>query len=165
MKGPKYTEEVWNNDLNFFIQALQFYLKMSAMRIKIQPPMDNIMKRKAKDDMGALFEDWAYMYFSKESGNTDKLISKPDAFEEFKSFSGAAKNYWTMNRFSKAIKAFANINPQVAELNPKELRNNSGRIIRKVDGKATEMIYLRTYPDGSQTPRALTADEPEDEPF
>lgn len=70
-----------------------------------------------------------------------------------------------MNRFSKAIKAFANINPQISELNPKELRNNSGRIIRKIDGKATEMIYLRTYTDSGQSPRALTADKPEDEPF
>ena len=167
MRGAKYSEEEWNNDLNFFIQALQFYLQMAAQRIKIQPPMDNIMKRKNRDDMGALFEDWAYMYFSKESGNTDKLISKPDAFDEFKAFSGAAKTYWTMNRFTKAIKAFSNINPEIADLNPKELRNSSGRIIRKVDGKATEMIYLRSYIQGTQEPKALTAvsRENEDDPF
>ena len=168
MRGPKYTEEEWNNDLNFFIQALQFYLKMASMRIKIQPPMDNIMKRKNKDDMGTLFEDWAYMYFSKESGNTDKLIPKSSAFEEVKAFSGAAKSYWTMNRFTKAIKAFASINPDVAELNPKELRNSSGRIIRKVDGKATEMTYLRTYSEDGRTPRALMESrntDDEKEPF
>lgn len=167
MRGPKYTEEEWNADLNFFIQALQFYLKMAAQRIKIQPPMGNIMKRKSKEDMGALFEDWAYMFFSSESGNTDKFISKAEAFEEFKTFSGAAKHYWTMNRFTKAIKAFANINPDVAELNPKELRNSAGRIIRKVDGKATEMIYLRTFIEGTDEPRALRekAGEEDDKPF
>ena len=53
---------------------------------------------------------------------------------------------WTTNKFSKAIKEFAQQCDWIEELNPKELCNdNKGRIIRQKFGKSVEMYYFKTY--------------------
>lgn len=141
----EYNEEEWCADINFFVQCLQFYLSLIDEPIKIQPPMDNIMKRRFKADMGANFEDWAYSYFSEEGENLDKRVIKSDALESFKRHTGL--NNWTMQRFTKALKGFVRLCPYVKELNPAELLNGSGRLIAKIDNETKEMIYLRTYND------------------
>jgi hypothetical protein len=140
-----YNEEEWNQDINFMIQCCRFYLSLVDESIKIQPPMDNIMKRKYKADMGDHFENWAYSYFAEDSDRLDALIVREEAFEAYKRFSGLKQ--CTMQKFSKALKGFAKLCPYIAELNPDELLNSSGRIVKKVEGKTTDMIYLRTVKD------------------
>ncbi len=50
-----------------------------------------------------------------------------------------------MQRFTKALKGFVALCPYIEELNPKDLCNSQGRIVRKdSDGKAADMIYLRS---------------------
>ena len=50
-----------------------------------------------------------------------------------------------MQRFTKALKGFVALCPYIDELNPKDLCNSQGRIVRKDnDGKAADMIYLRS---------------------
>lgn len=134
-----YNEEEWNQDINFMLQCCRFYLSVEES-IKIQPPMDNILKRKYKADMGANFEDWAYSYFSEESDKLDELVIREEAFEAYKRFSGL--NKCSMQKFTKALKGFANLCPYIAELNPEFLLNGSGRIVKKVEGKSVDMIYL-----------------------
>lgn len=139
-----YAEEDWNQDLNFFAQCLQFYLAMAAEGIKIQPPMENIIKRKYKADMGASFEDWAYSYFSEEGEHVNEPIQRDIAYDDFIMFSKVQKTYWTMQKFTKALRGFVNLCPYIAELNPQEMLNSSGRLMQKIEGKTKEMIYLRT---------------------
>ena len=141
-----YTENEWNADLNFFLQCCKFYLSLSGESIKILPPMENIIKRKFKADMGVNFEDWAGSYFSEESGRLDTFVVREKAFTDFKQSTGT--NKMTMQSFTKKLRAFVELCPFVSELNPSDLCNSQHRIIRRdpsnPNGSPTEMIYLRS---------------------
>lgn len=134
-----YTEEEWNLDFNFFASCLKFFLSVPSPR-KINPPMDNVTKRNLKTEMGEIFENWADVYFSEESGNTDNLLSKADALRSF--IESTNQHKWTMNKFTRSLKAWCRYHNYIFD--PEEFRNSSGRIIRKVDDKPTEMIYIQT---------------------
>lgn len=157
-----YSEEDWNQDLNFFAQCLQFYMAMSEYGIKIQPPMANIIKRKYKADMGASFEDWAYSYFSEEGEHVNAFIQRDNAYDEFIAFAKVPKSYWTMQRFTKALKGFANLCPYIDTMNPDEMLNSSGRLLKKVEGQTKEMIYLRTISKGNQESGTFVPNENKD---
>lgn len=142
-----YSDAEWNADINFFIQCCRFYLSLAGEPIKILPPMANIVKRKFKADMGANFEDWASSYFSEESGRLDDFIVREKAFTDFKQFSGINKA--TTQSFTKKLRAFVNLCPYIAELNPSDLCNSQHRIIRRAKDaqpgdSPVEMIYLRS---------------------
>jgi hypothetical protein len=167
-----YSEDEWNQDLNFILQCVKFYLSVCNEPIKLLPPMANIIYRKHKQDMGSNFEDWAQVYFGLESGRLDAFVPRIKAFEDFKGHGGRVQGM-TPQTFMKKLAAFALLCPWVEELNPKELRNSSGRITRREEGAApgsspVEMIYMKKK---TETPRntpseaELWAQEHEDEPF
>lgn len=158
MTKNDYSEEDWNQDCNFFAQCLQFYLSMVELGIKIQPPMDNIVKRKYKADMGANFEDWAYSYFAEDGENVNTFVQREKAHDDFIAFAKVSKGFWTMQRFTKALRGFAELCPYICELNPQELLNSNGRLLKKVDGQTKEMIYLRTQPKKISTTSQETND-------
>lgn len=144
MTNTDYGEEDWNWDLNFFAQCLQFYLAMVDRNVKIQPPMDNILKRKRKADMGSDFEDWAYCYFSEDGENLNTPLVREQVYDDFIVASKSKKDFWKMQRFTKALRSFSELCPYIAEMNPADLLNKSGRYLQKVDGKTKEMIYMRS---------------------
>ncbi len=166
--GRDYSEAEWNADYNFMMQCCRFYLSLAPENLKLQPPMGDIMLRKYRADMGSNFEDWAEVYFSPESGNLDRFIPRSEVFECFRLQTGLHK--WTPNRFKRALQGFAQFHRDRLELDPEELRNSSGRIIRKgADGRTTEMYFMRTrsgqFGDaGSETPtqQSLPFSAPED---
>jgi hypothetical protein len=131
-----FTEQEFNNVFVFWAQCLQFYLSHPD---KIDPPMDNVNKRNLMAEMGDAFRNWAAVYLSSESERLDKLISRSDAFDDYKRVSGGKKS---ANSFKKAIKAYCKFNNYV--LNPKELEPKGGRIIKRLDGKAQECFYIKT---------------------
>jgi hypothetical protein len=136
-----YTEEEWNDDFNFFAYCLQFYLGVPR-ELKLNPPMDNVTKRNLRTEMTEVFKNWADVYFDSKEGMCDKLIERDIAFKDFEAKSGQHK--WTTNKFTKALKAWSKYSDYVEKLDPREFRNAKDRIIRKVDGKASEMIYVQT---------------------
>lgn len=148
MTATDYTDEDWNADINFLALCLRFYLDCADAGLKIQPPMGNIIQRKLKADMGALFEDWAQQYFTPEDGaaNLNCCIARDALYDDFISFSKASKTFWTMQRFTKSLKSFAELSPVIADLNPASMRNASGRIQRKVDGVVKDMVYMLAAP-------------------
>ena len=139
-----YPEEMWNADICFFMQCTQFYLSLCQENVKPMPPMMNILKRKFKADMGSNFEDWAYAYFSEDGDNLDRYIVRRQAYEDFINDAKVNKNFYTMQKFTKALKSFCALCPHVFELNPLDLQNSQGRISRRIDGKVEDMIYLRS---------------------
>lgn len=149
--SKSYSPEEWNNDINFILQCCQFYLSLCSEPIKLLPPMDNIIKRKYKADMGTNFEDWAASYFSEESGRLNELLVRENVFADFKQATGV--NKITMQAFSKKLRSFVALCPHIECLNPKDMCNSSGRIIRKetiapgLPQKAVEMIYLKKIED------------------
>lgn len=142
--GEHYTNEMWNDDVNFMLDCIQFYLKVSKEVVKITPPMDRIKDRISIQIMGNQFRQWAEVYFHKNSENVNTYISKNDTFNAFLRESNVKG--WTTNKFSKAIREFCSQCDWVTELNPVELVNdNKGRIIRKnFMGKSEEFYYIRT---------------------
>jgi hypothetical protein len=134
-----YTEEEWNLDFNFFAACLRFFLSIPSPK-KINPPMDNVTKRNLKTEMGEAFENWADVYFSAGNGNTDALISKEYAMKDFIESSNQHK--WTTNKFTRSLKAWCRYNDYI--FNPDAFKNTSGRIVRKIENKATDMIYIQT---------------------
>lgn len=139
-----YPEEDWTADLNFLLQCCRFYLSICDQSVKPLPPMGNIIKRKYKADMGVAFEDWAYNYFSEDGTNLDTFLVRREVYDDFIEASKVNKNFYTMHRFTKCLKAFAQLCPYVSEYNPVPMQNAQGRISRTLDGKTEDMIYLQT---------------------
>lgn len=142
--GDKYTESMWNDDVNFLLDCLQFYLNASKEVVKITPPMDRIKDRISIQIMGNQFRQWAEVYFCKDGPMVNRLIQKQDAFSAFLIDSNVKG--WTTNKFSKAMREFCQQCEWIEELNPVQLANDkNGRIIRQSMGKSYEMYYVKTY--------------------
>ncbi len=145
-----YPEHLWNADINFLLQCCRFYLRLSSRGVKLQPPMAAIMQRKYKADMGENFEDWATLYFAPGSDHLDNLIMRHTVYEEYmKTIGSLAKNY-TMNRFTKQLRAYCNYADHIDSLNPPHLCNSAGRITRRIDGRMEEHIYVQSVERAAQ---------------
>jgi len=146
-----FSEEEWNESINLIAQCLQFYLRWPE---KINPPLENVSKRNLKNIMGDAFLGWADVYFSPENDKLDSLVPRHQTFEVCQK----ELNMKTLSPqgFIKKLVAWCQFYGYM--LNPKLLQNNQGRIIRKVDSKATEMIYIQTKTD-------LTMEATNDLPF
>lgn len=134
----EFNNEQWNLAINTCMQALKFYLGLPESVDKISPPMLNVNKRNLKNTMGDAFHAWADAYFSIEAENTDKEISRRHLQDEFREYSGLR---WSPQQFKRALQAWAKFNG--LELNPREMANDQGRIIRKVGEKTEEVFYMK----------------------
>ena len=134
----------YNYYYNFCAQCIQFYLSCEE---KINPPMENVTKRTLQAEMGDAFMGWAEGFFGQMNPDNvsfkyrDVIFSKEVAFEEFIKATKQVK--WTQTKFKKAISAYCKWNSWV--LNPKDMHNSSGgRIIKSIDGKSQEVLYIST---------------------
>lgn len=156
-----YNESEWNYDLNFFAQCLKFYLSVPSPQ-KIDPPMGNVILRNLMSEMGENFKNWADVYFSQDSGNTDVKTPRDTALDDFLKTTNTTK--WSTQKFTKALKAFCRYYDY--ELNPKDIVDKNGRIIQKVNKKATDMVYVRTKTDLNPVELTEGTDvSEEDKPF
>lgn len=141
--GSNYTEEQYNANINFLIDCTQFYLDCNRNNIIIHPPMENVYKRINIAEMGnSGFYEWASSFFAPESENVDIIIRRDEVFRDFQIDTG--NRLWTTQKFMKALKAFCENTDYIRELNPRDLLGPSGRLIRKLDGKTKDCIYIRT---------------------
>ena len=141
--GSSYTEEQYNADINFLIDCTQFYLDCNRNNIIVHPPMENVYKRINIAEMGnSGFYEWASSFFAPESENVDIIIRRDEVFRDFQIDTG--NRLWTTQKFMKALKAFCENTDYIRELNPRDLLGPSGRLIRKLDGKTKDCIYIRT---------------------
>lgn len=137
-----YSEEYWNEDINFVVDCIQFYLSVSGENIKLQPPMKKAYERMNISTMGNQFRDWAEVYFSPNSLNVDKQLIKSKVMEDF--VRDTNLKGWSTKQFTKAMQAFAKNSPWIYELNPPILQNAGKRIVRNIEGKTHEILYVRT---------------------
>lgn len=137
-----YKDDYWNEDINFLIDCIQFYLSVSAENIKLQPPMRKVHERMNIAAMGNQFRDWAEVYFSPNSENVDKELIRSRVMDDF--FRDTNLKGWSTKQFSKAVQAFAKNAPWIYELNPPALQNTGKRIVRNIEGKTHEILYVRT---------------------
>lgn len=50
-----------------------------------------------------------------------------------------------MNRFTKSLRAFCILTPYIHEMNPASMLNNQGRIIRRINDKSEDMVFIETW--------------------
>lgn len=142
-----YTEDEWNADINFFARCVQAYLTIAQ---KFDPPMENVLMRNLRIEMGDLFKEWADVYFSDEAQNRDKDLRRTEMWLDFCDKTGAGKN-WSAKRFGQALKAWCRYNGH--ELNPEERGvNKDGRIIvrESMSGKTEEYFHIKTNPNTNE---------------
>lgn len=157
-----FTDEEWNQFFNTMAAALQVYFQIGH---KVDPPMDNVQKRNLQGIMGDAFLAWADVFFSEGSGKIDTLIPREEAYQDFLKQSN--QKMYSASRFMPSMEAWCKYHGYA--LNPFELKNNGGRIIRKVplrnpdgsykmkdkmykngeikqvyDTKSAEMLYVKT---------------------
>lgn len=137
-----YKEEYWNEDINFLIDCIQFYLSVSVKNVKIQPPMRKVHERMNIATMGNQFRDWSEVYFSPAGQNVDRELVRSKVMEDF--FRDTNLKSWSAKQFTKALQAFAKNADWIYELNPPILHNSGKRIVRNIEGKTHEILYVRT---------------------
>ncbi|MFV8268426.1 hypothetical protein ACNQGP_00640 [Flavobacterium sp. GT2N3] len=165
-----FTEAEWNAYYNFCIQCIQFYLGHPT---KVDPPMDNVTKRSLQAEMGDAFMGWAEAFFETMSPNETTFSEEPKYLDNYFSKQAAFENYqiankgskWLVTKFKKAMIAYSKLNGYI--FNPKELQNDKGRIIQKIDGKSQEAFFIRTIetPDAFKQAENVTEYQTEEEIF
>ena len=118
--------------------------------MKIYPPMDNIIQRKYRQDLGNNFEDWADSYFAEGSSNLDKLLIRREVFETYRNYANVKG--LTMQSFTKKLRAYCCLCPHIAELNPADMCNTQNRISRRIEGVMEDMIYVKAAPQKEEEP-------------
>lgn len=148
--GHNYTEDEYNADYNFCIDCLQMYLQCTAHGEVIRPPMENVYKRINIAEMGnGGFLEWAELYFAPGSDNLDTLISRKEAFENFRDETG--NRTWSQQKFKKALAAYCENSDYIIQLDPPQLRKGSKRITRKINGVQREYFYIQTKDEVNET--------------
>lgn len=137
--GPEYTAEIWNNDLNFMMDCVHFYLQMAKENVVIDPPMDKIEKRFARQSVGDDFTEWAEVYFRKDGEHVDKPLIKSEVIINLIS---STNKHWTSAGFTKALKTFVKNCEWIESLNPGG--GADGRLIVSENGKTIEKIHVQT---------------------
>lgn len=152
----KYSEEYYNQDFNFLLDCLQFYLQMRAKNIKCQAPLHNVYKRIRRQSMGDNFIDWADNYFAKDGEHLDCFVTIAEARNAFIEYSGLSKT--TPQTFKNKLKDWCSQTDYVEQFNPPGYCTSDGkRIMRRMDGSPKECIYILS----KKTEKAAT--EPEND--
>lgn len=121
MKGEHYKEEWYNEDINFMLECLQFYLQMQAKGIKkLEPNLNTIQNRIRLQNIGDNFNMWADMYFS-DCSAYNQFISRKVARLDYLDYSGI-KNISACS-FFKRIKSYCKNNNIIC--NPDEFYKDS----------------------------------------
>ena len=160
MMYDDFTDQEW---VKFFNQ-MAHCIQMSMRFHKIQPPMLNLIKRQARRTMAQglgkdeIFLSWATDYFVSAplqdkdlqvspayNGYLNKLIIKQVAFENFQErLSHRQKQDYRITRFKQHIIAWCEY--MGFEFNPKSYPevDDSGRIMKSIDGSTKECFYICT---------------------
>ena len=144
----QYKKEWWNEDLNFCIDCLQFYLQSLPYNLMLNPPMENVDKRMRQQAIGTEFMNWAEVYLAKGSDYLDRPVHKTTAREDLERES---KLKFTANAFTRRLKTFCKLHSDYIEAyNPPECNGydrSQGRIVRRMFGnpKPQEFFYIKTH--------------------
>jgi hypothetical protein len=136
-----YKDEYWNDDFNFLLDCLQFYLQAVKKGLVLEAPGEKVYKRMLMQQMSDKFYEWAIEFFDKDSIYVNKFIVKDFAFKRYKD---SVRDSWTKNKFTKALGAFVEFENEKYVLNPKSLLSKDGRITQKIDGVSKTFIYMQT---------------------
>ena len=153
-----FTDEEWLRFYNFVAYCIQLQMRFH----KIQPPVGNIEKRQLRRIMSqGLGKDeeffrWANDYFQPApAGYTSQFtaeghayfntfVYRHKAFEDFGAIlTSKQKHEYKSGKFKKHLEAWCEYHGH--ELNPDQLCSDTAnnRIVKTIDGKTHELIYIR----------------------
>ncbi len=129
----------WNNFFNFAAQCLSFYLSCNE---KISAPNSQLRLRQQLTIMGITFQEWADVEIPKYINTVinkegtfvlkDTLLKSAQEKDKMKGISASS--------FFKKLKAWCIYND--VELNPEDVAQKDGRIMKKVGTSAAEHYYF-----------------------
>jgi hypothetical protein len=143
----EYKEEYWNEDFNFFMNCLQFYLELSEFNYKLEPPMSKVFERMNLAQIGEQFFEWAENFFTDENKNINTEIIKANALNAFRTDCGIAvsgRGSISNNAFTRNIKKFCEIKGY--RYNPEEFcdtYDGKGNKNRIRDNEGNDCIYIQ----------------------
>lgn len=147
-----FTDDEWEATLNFLAQCCKAYLSLEET---IHAPMKNIMERSLTHNMGINFLSWAEVFFSETTIN--KHIPRSVAIESY--VRDAKIKSITAQGFMSKLRLFAQLKSY--SLNPKELTNKDGRIIKLYDTiEYDNRIKSYIKPGGKKTQEFIYLKEP-----
>jgi hypothetical protein len=146
---------------------MAYCIQLQQRFFKIQPPMENLMKRQLRRFMtrgvskDEEFFNWANHYFTippklrpelspDETGYFNVFFKREAAFESFKTtLSQEQARKYKSNQFRQSLNAWCEYHGYM--LNPPALCTGTNgdeerRIIKKIDDKTTECFYISTVP-------------------
>lgn len=101
----EYSHDEWNEDFNFILSCISFYMQIRESNRKLSPPMDNVKTRRNNVLLGEIFEDWADGFFN-EKGSLGELLQKRIVFADFQQYSGKKIS---SNQFTRNLKLFCKL--------------------------------------------------------
>lgn len=133
----EFNQEQMNMFYTFMMQACAFHL---ATEEQVMPPSDSLVKRSLRAEMGDEYLLWADLYFDKDNLNTE--VNKELAYLDYQKSVHKSQQISPI-KFKKKLECWCLYHEFI--LTPKDKCNSGGsRIIRKVDNKSTEFIYIQT---------------------
>jgi hypothetical protein len=156
-----FTDDEWNRFYNFMAYCIQLQMRF----FKIQPPMENLMKRQLRRFMtrgvskDEEFFTWANHYFTippeprpqispENVGYFNVYFKREAAFEDFKlTLSQEQSRKYKSNQFKMSLNAWCEYHGYI--LNPPALCTGANsdeerRILKKIDEKTTECFFIST---------------------
>ncbi len=138
---PGYKWEWWNEDYNFCVDCLQFYLSTIPHNSILMPPMENVERRMRIQAIGTAFMEWADVFFSQGSPNLNTKLIKAIAKESFD-----PRGKYSPHMFTKKLRQYCQLCPYIESLNPEEVSGSNGqRIVGHSETGTIEYIYVKTY--------------------
>ena len=134
-----FTQEDWNDFYNFVAQCIQFYLDQKE---KIEPPMENVVKRNLLRVAGENFSEWADNYFNVLSDKLNTYTSRPYMYTNYKEAIG--KYPVNANKFKKSLKAWCDLKGHKFNPIEKIAINSEGKQRKNmtIDNKTQEVFYI-----------------------
>lgn len=133
-----FSRDDWSDFYNLMANALQIYL-LDPIGEKINPPMGNIQHKNMSSTIGENFLEWAEVKFSAGSPYLDCYLIRQELQA---SFYEDTKQKITPASFKRKLELFCIF--KHLRLNPSELLQKDGRIVKTIDGKPAEVFYLQS---------------------
>lgn len=140
LMGTEYPEDLWQADIAFMLQCVQFYLSLPESDRKVLPPMSRIQRREQMAAVGKDFKQWADDYLAPDSGNLDREIKAEDLLSQF---NNETRYNWAPKRLTQHLKDYCVLAEHIHCLNPASFTGKSkdGERWRKWDENGRQKSY------------------------
>lgn len=138
--------EDWNLFYNLVAECVQLYLRLGL----VEPPMDDLEKRRLRQKMGEEFLAWAELYYSIDANGSGVHINnrepRKDIYDNFLNEYPQQRKFVTATKFKQKIRAFCRykgfkFNPHLFDRNGLAF-NKDGKGFPIIDDKSGGVEYF-----------------------